>query len=261
MPFTPAHAAAAIPFQRTRLITSALVIGCFSPDFEYFLRLGPKGDDFGHTLAGLFVFDLPLAILTLWLFHTYATEPIVAWLPAGIRRRLPSSTALLSMRSVRGISLVLLSILVGEATHILWDSFTHAGYWPYRHWHFLSRTMELPFVGQVEYVKVLQHVSSVAGLVVLLVWIWHWYRHTAPIRSLRMERPGKDDRVVLAVLCIAAAGAALLRGFLGFNMPITPHECEVLLAEAVTTAVTVFWVEIVVYGLLRAQKRSRLKNV
>lgn len=260
MPFTPAHAAAAIPFQRTRLIPSALVIGCFSPDFEYFLRLAPKGD-FGHTFLGLFVLDLPLSILILWLFHTYATEPILAWLPTGIRRRLPSSTALKSMRSVRGIALVSLSILVGEATHILWDSFTHAGYWPDHHLHFLSRTMELPIVGQVQYIKLLQYLSSLAGLVVLLVWFWHWYRHTAPIRTLRIERPGKGDRAVLAIFCIAAAGAALLRGFLGVNMPITPHECEVLLAEAVTTAVTVLWIEIVVYGLLRAQKRSRLKNV
>ena len=39
MPFTLSHAAAALPFRRTRLIKSALVIGCFAPDFEYFIPL------------------------------------------------------------------------------------------------------------------------------------------------------------------------------------------------------------------------------
>lgn len=259
MPFTPAHAAAAIPFRRTRLIPSALAVGCFSPDFEYFLRLGPKGG-FGHTLTGLFVFDLPVSLLILWLFHAYATDPILAWLPAGVCQRLPSSTALSSMRNVRGIALISVSILIGGATHLLWDSFTHPGYWPYRHWHLLSRTAELPIAGQVQYFKVLQHLSTLAGLAVLLIWFRHWYKHTAPIRSLRTEQPGKDESAVFAVLCLVAVVAAFLRGLIGVSMPIDPHECEVLLADAVTTAITVFWVEIVVYGVFRVQKRSRLKS-
>ena len=259
MPFTPAHAAAAIPFQRTPLIPSALVIGCFSPDFEYFLRLAPKGS-FGHTLTGMFVFDLPMALLILWLFHAYATEPIVAWLPTTVSQRLPSSTAMSSMRNARGIALVSISILIGAATHLLWDSFTHPGYWPYHHWLFLRRTTELPIVGQVHCFKVLQYLSSLTGLLVLLIWFWHWYSHTMPIRSLRTERPRKDESAVFAVLCIVAVVAAFLRGVLGVGMPMNSREGEVLLAEAVTTAIAVFWFEIVVYGVLRAQKRSRLKN-
>jgi hypothetical protein len=259
MPFTPAHAAAALPFQRTRLIPSALVIGCFSPDFEYFLRLAPKGG-FGHTLAGLFLFDLPVSLLVLWLFHAYAKEPLLTWLPTGVRQRLPSSTALSSMRNERGIALISTSILIGAATHLLWDSFTHPGYWPYHHWHFLSRTAELSVVGQVQYYEVLQHLSTLAGLLVLLIWFRHWYTHTQPRCSLTTERPRKDERAVFPVLCAVAVAAAVLRGVLGVRMPINPHQCEVFLAEAVITSITVFWVEVVVYGLLRAQTRARLKN-
>jgi hypothetical protein len=67
MPFTLSHPAAAIPFLRTRLVPSALVIGCMVPDFEYFLRFAPEGG-FGHSLPGVFVFDLPVAFIALWLF-------------------------------------------------------------------------------------------------------------------------------------------------------------------------------------------------
>lgn len=259
MPFTLAHAAAAIPFRRTRLISSALVIGCFSPDFEYFIRLAPRGG-FGHTLPGLFVFDLPVSLMILWLFHSFAREPILAWLPPSICQRLPSSTALKSMQTVCGIALASVSVLIGAATHILWDSFTHPGFWPVRHLHFLSRTMVLPVVGQVPYFRVLQHFSTLAGIVVLLIWFWHWYKHTAPIRPLITERAGKDENTVFVVLCIVAVVAAFLRGLFGVSIPINRHEGKVFLEEAVITAITVLWLEIVAYGILRAQKRSRLKN-
>src|SRR5579875_1686228 len=67
VPFTPAHTVAALPFRRSRrLDMAALVVGCLSPDFEYFLRGEARGS-FGHTLTGLIVLDLPLSLLVLWL--------------------------------------------------------------------------------------------------------------------------------------------------------------------------------------------------
>ena len=43
MPFTPAHVAAALPFRRTRLIWSALIVGTIAPDLEYYVRLNADG--------------------------------------------------------------------------------------------------------------------------------------------------------------------------------------------------------------------------
>jgi hypothetical protein len=128
MPFTISHAAAAIPFQRTRLIPPALVIGCMVPDFEYFLRFSPGGG-FGHRLPGIFFLDLPLALVTLWLFHVYAKEPLYTWLPQSVRRRIRLGPASLPVGNLAGFTLVVFSILIGIATHILWDSFTHRNLW------------------------------------------------------------------------------------------------------------------------------------
>lgn len=257
MPFTLAHAAAAIPFQRTRLIPSALVIGCFSPDFEYFIRLGPKGI-FGHTFPGLFAFDLPVSVLVWWLFHAYAKEPILAWLPADIRQRVPSSSPLSSLRNAREIVLILISIIIGAATHILWDAFTHRSFWPYDHWSFLRRAFRLPVVGPLRSYTILQHLSTLVGLIVLLIWFWHWYRHTAPIRSPKVEQASGSRTAVLA-LCVAAAVAGFLRGLLGVGVPANLHENTIFLAEVVTTAITVFWLEIVACGVIRAHRRFRQK--
>src|SRR4051812_35242541 len=137
MPFTISHAAAALPFRHTRLVMSALVIGCFGPDLEYFLWLRPHGH-FGHTLPGLFLFDLPACLVVLMLFHWYAKAPLVACLPVHLRERIAKGGGL-EIRSISKFLLVCASIMVGVLTHVVWDSFTHDSY-------FLGRALDLKFL-------------------------------------------------------------------------------------------------------------------
>ena len=87
MPFTLAHAAAALPFRRSSLIVSALIIGTMAPDFEYFLRLRVD-DGFGHTLKGAFLLTLPLALFVLWTSHAFVQRLVADLLPDRLERRL-----------------------------------------------------------------------------------------------------------------------------------------------------------------------------
>ena len=169
MPFTLAHAAAALPFRRTRLITSGLVIGCFAPDFEYFVRLVPQGT-FGHTLPGLIALDVPLGLVVFGLYHKYAKGPLWLWMPKGIRQRVERGQYATPFKNATHAALVLVSILSGATTHIVWDSLTHPSFWPYQHWHFLSYTVLLPIAGSVQLYKLLQHASTAFGIIVLLIW-------------------------------------------------------------------------------------------
>jgi Domain of unknown function (DUF4184) len=180
VPFTLSHAAAAIPFRRTRLVTSALVMGCFAPDFAYFVYLKPHGA-FGHSLAGALYLDLPASLLALWLFHSFVRQPLLFFLPGGVRRRLKDGGAAgFSFRPQSRFAMIVLSIVVGIATHIIWDSFTHNDYWPYRHWGFLRQYVNLPITGKMEMDKLLEYGSTFFGLAVLAFWLWHWYRTTIP---------------------------------------------------------------------------------
>ena len=261
MPFPLSHPAAAIPFLRTRLVPSALVIGCMVPDFEYFLRFAPQGG-FGHTLPGVFLFDLPVAFIALWLFHAYAKEPLYTWLPESVRRRIQLGPAALPVRNIAQFALVLLSILIGVATHILWDSFTHPNFWPYHHWQFLHRTVQLPGYGTMEYLRVIQHASTVFGAAVLLLWFRHWFRRTAPIQPETARYPRKNHRAALFVICIVALIAAVLSGFLipEFRTPHHITERKLLFERAVITAINIFWLGVVVYGALRARARNKLQD-
>jgi len=263
MPFTISHVAAALPFQRTRLIPSALVIGCMVPDFEYFLRFYPGGG-FGHRLPGIFLLDLPLALATLWLFHAYAKEPLYSWLPQSVRRRIRLGPATPPFENLGQFVLVLLSILIGIATHILWDSFTHPTLWLYPRWQFLRRTVQVPLYGPMEHARVIEHLSSVFGALILLIWFWHWYRSTAPMHPEPSRTSRTNSRTALLVVCAVALAAAALRAFLlmhGIGAPFHIHKDKLALKAAVITAITVFCFGVVVYGAIRARVQSALQNV
>jgi Domain of unknown function (DUF4184) len=82
MPLTFAHPAVVLVFSRkSKYINfSALVLGSMAPDFEYFLRGRPAGE-IGHELPGFFFFNLPLAALVYFIYHTFIHRPLMDHLP------------------------------------------------------------------------------------------------------------------------------------------------------------------------------------
>ena len=250
VPFTLAHAAAAYPFRRSRLILSALIIGTFAPDLEFFLRFTPKGR-FGHTVPGIFLFSLPVAFGVYCLFHAFVKEPLAALLPRVVRERISIGANPVSLRRPLELIQVLVSILAGAATHVLWDSFTHAGYWPYRHLPFLAASFFLPFVGEVHGYKVLQEASTLAGCVAVAFWFRHWVRTAPERREFAGARvPGAQVQVVRFALPLMALIAALVRAELGDGFPTSPHLLEMWLGDFVVTAITLAWLGLLTWGFL-----------
>ena len=258
MPFTLSHAAAALPFRRTRLVMSALVIGCFAPDFEYFIPFAHHGS-FGHSLPGVFVLDLPLSLIVLWLFHRYAKEPLAACLPASARARLQLGPRTLSIDSLSRFALIVFSILVGIATHILWDSFTHSGNWISHHLRFLSVDVSLPLFGPRPWYGILQYVSSALGIVILLLWGIHWYRDAVPVQSKPDRKLVKGDRIALACLFLIALFAALVRA-IALGVPNGVHGAQRFMTIAAITGIAVFCSEIVIYGVVRNRIRNTVNT-
>ena len=257
MPFTLSHAAAALPFQRTRLVPSALVVGCFAPDFEYFL--GHHGA-FGHKLPGVFLFDLPLSFAVLWLFHHFAKEPLAACLPDGARERFVLGPKSLSIHSLSRFAIIAASILIGIATHILWDSFTHEGHWPTDNWDLLRECVTLPLFGLRPWYAILQYISSVFGLAVILLWYIHWYRNTPPVYPPPDRRSVTSCRIAIASAFAVALLAALARAAIG-GVPNGIHGSQRFMADAAITGIAIFWIEVVIYGFLRNRSEARSNAV
>jgi hypothetical protein len=259
MPFTLAHAAAAIPFRRSRLIHSAIVMGCFAPDFPHLLSLSSRML-FGHTFAGMFVFDLPLAIAALWLFHSFIKQPMLIFLPVGIRSRLRSSANTFRFWPWERLSLIVLSILIGTATHIFWDAFTHPGSWIYRHWAFLRGSFELPVTGEIQAYKLLEYVSSIFGVAVLAVWIWGWYGATKSSATPVAEpMNAAQNRTFVASLPVLATFGGALLAYHNNGIQVQIRSIVHFTADMLISAITFFLLGLLVFGVIGRCKPASVR--
>jgi len=172
MPFTAAHPAAILPLLRNSRWFSAtgLIAGSIAPDFEYFLLL-PFFKTSSHSLEGLLVFNLPVAIVIATIFQLLIRKPLVAHLPDWLQQRalaVPEIQWVAFLRE-RWITF-LFSIIVGAATHLLWDSFTHESGYFVEKWSFLSQKVSTPWK-EMTICRFLQHGSTVAGGLAILFYI------------------------------------------------------------------------------------------
>ncbi|PRY03982.1 uncharacterized protein DUF4184 [Pontibacter ummariensis] len=130
MPFTFSHPAVVLPLKylpKGWVSLTGLVVGSVVPDFEKFIKMEP-GNTFSHTWHGLFWFNLPLGILLAFVFHVIVRNPLVDHLPLFLKKRLVRFKSFnwpLYFRKHYGI--VMLSVLIGAFSHLVWDSFTHKG--------------------------------------------------------------------------------------------------------------------------------------
>lgn len=171
MPFTFSHPALVLPLtrlpQRWYSLTG-LVVGSMVPDFEYFIRMDVLGI-YGHSLAGLFWFDLPLGLLLCFIYHDLVRNPLLANLPFIFRSRLEQYSDFNWDQSFRRrIAIVIISVLVGSATHLFWDGFTHRYGFFARHSNYLLHTVRLGSLHISRY-GLLQHGSSIVGGIIVLV--------------------------------------------------------------------------------------------
>ncbi|TXE06475.1 DUF4184 family protein [Gelidibacter salicanalis] len=174
MPFTFSHPAIVLPLTflpRQWFSLTGLVIGSLTPDFEYFLRMRIKSN-YSHTIDGLFWFDLPLGMLLAFLFHNNVRDRLFDNLPTFLKSRFLTFKQFDWNRHFKRNSLIVtISILIGAASHIFWDSFSHD------HGYFVQTIPALQnsvyFLGrQIPILKILQHSSTLLGGLVIAFAIY-----------------------------------------------------------------------------------------
>ncbi|MFI6411214.1 DUF4184 family protein [Streptomyces sp. NPDC050585] len=199
MPFTLSHAAAVLPgirrsgAARGPLVASALVMGSMSPDMTYFAdSVVPGAMTFGdvtHSPLGVLAVDpLVTALLTaLWLM---VREPLVALLPGRWRGRVYAVLRGRPWRERRPWALAVwfyLSAVVGAATHVVWDLFTHADRWGVR---------VLPVLGDLVAGFPLYLYAQYGGsALALAALVWFGYGALRRVPADRAEAAGAVDAV------------------------------------------------------------------
>jgi hypothetical protein len=195
VPFTLSHPAAVLPFLRTPLLPAGLVIGSMVPDLPYFLPVGiPRG--LTHSLVGSFTIDLAMGLIAFAVWRFVLRAPLRDFSPRWLRERWHPDVG--GAGVIRAIGLLVLSLLVGIATHQVWDSFTHPDGWVVLRVGLLRGQLGSNTVSHWA-----QYASSVGGLVILLVWAILWIRRTPP-RSARFAKTSVRSRAAAWLTVVAA---------------------------------------------------------
>ncbi len=184
MPFTISHAAVASPLYRVPrryLSLSGLIIGSMVPDFLYFFRLNPYADD-GHHFPGILLYDLPLALLLAYAWHHWWRYPLMKYSPPFAAARLERYRYFnWHQYFSRHFGIVILSTLLGIATHLFLDGFTH------QEGFFVTHIS--PLQGNWGHMPAwywMQILTSVAGLMILF-----YYFFKIPVkRPQKINAPG-----------------------------------------------------------------------
>jgi len=169
MPFTFSHPAIVLPLNRlskNRISLTALIIGSLTPDFEYFIRMRVLSI-YSHTWSGMFWFDLPLGLVLLIIYNRLIRNKVIDRLPRYFNQRLSE------FKNERPVSLganfivVVTCLLIGVASHIFWDSFTHPMGYFVKHSHLLSHKIIIKHFPIPVY-SILQQLSSIAGALIII---------------------------------------------------------------------------------------------
>ncbi len=268
MPFTLSHPAAILPLIRHPFVVPALIAGSMAPDVPVFARIQATeavwweplfNQTHTHSAAGAVGVDLGYALGLMGLY-LLLRRPVLALVPplaarAGIREageprphgRGPAGALRLALWTG-------LSALIGIVTHIVWDSFTHYQMFFHKNVAFMSTEV----IGGLDVLRLLQHLSTVAGLLIIGVWLLRRWRATPPTPltgSAVLTAPARS--VVLAVLAVAAAGGAAW----GLTEPYATASLEHAAREIASGGGLVLTVTLMLYAIGRHVFLSLHRNV
>ncbi|MEP6735582.1 MAG: DUF4184 family protein [Chryseolinea sp.] len=247
MPFTPAHVAIVTPFLRSRRLSAiALIIGSMAPDFEYFFKF-KVNSHFSHTMVGLFIFDLPVTYGLAFIFLTIVRNNLISNLPIFLQLKLQEVWTIdIRETLLNRWPIFIASALLGAASHIFWDAFTHNNTIFTSNLSIYKGTY-VPYEG-VKYPLwyALQHISTGIGLLIVMVYIlvqkpkgiirlnvpklWYWMfliifiGITVWVRFAIEPSAWKEGNVVVTFISGLCIGAVLC-GVINFDNPIlNPHQ-------------------------------------
>ena len=201
---------------------SALVIGSMVPDFWYFAPFALTRAD-THGIAGLFWFCVPVGVLVYLAYHAIVKVPLFGLLPAGLARRLAADPAGAPGFPRASVFALVANVFLGALTHLAWDALTHQGSVVDRVPALRARLFSIGSYEAYGY-SVLQHVSTVAALLLLAWWSWRWWR-LAPLAPAGAR--GVSPAIAIAML--AAVGLAV--AWVGFSAFAVAWERRAGIAE------------------------------
>ena len=185
MPFTLSHAVLAPPLAKLlgqRLPIAALAIGCMLPDLHRLFTL--RQDPTPHLWSALLYPNLFLGLVFCALWYLLYRPALYRFV--GVHHPLNLNTIKSALGFVGGM---ILALLIGNATHLIWDGLTHHDFRSFAFQDFLAQSVQL---GTDIYPmhRVLQIGSSILALPFLLWMSLHYYKKYQQIKPVSIKVRG-----------------------------------------------------------------------
>jgi hypothetical protein len=248
MPLTFSHPAIVLPatyLPKKYYSLSALIMGSMAPDFEYFIRM--KGfSRYSHTWTGLFWFDVPLSIILLFIFHNLVRNTLIENLPFSLNVRLSAFDNFNWNKYFQeNIIVVFISLIVGIASHLVWDDFTHTGGYFVRVIPFLNGDIRL-FNHNIPIADILQYGCSIVGGLVMIIVVF----------KLPEGNKTKKDNIfnfwlMVSVITISVFNLRIISGRM-YNRGIYSEDIIVSIISAALIGITILCI------FLRESKRQKI---
>ncbi|MEO6070048.1 MAG: DUF4184 family protein [Chitinophagaceae bacterium] len=170
MPFTFSHPAIVLPLQRYKRFSfslTGLITGSLTPDFEYFIKM--KGErEYGHSLLGIFWFDIPMAFLLGLVFHLIIKNPLLNNSPYFIQRKFEKERKFDWWNYIlNDYVIVLISIFIGVISHLFLDSFTNENGFFVTHFAVLKYSIRTDYTA-IYFNNILSYFLSVLGIIIII---------------------------------------------------------------------------------------------
>ena len=224
---------------------SALVVGSLAPDFRYFLNLAPRSH-FGHSFKGVFVVCLPVGLAVLWIFQQVMKQPLISLAPRSHQQRLVALAKPFPWGGARRFALIMASLLLGAISNLAWDAFTHDSGLVVRNVPDMRVPLE-EFGTHRPLYNVLQHGSSILGLLILVFWYWRWFKRTPPqpVPPYLQMNARTKKWLVGSILALATSAAAVYAFFYSYHM--SPF--GLFLGAFVVTSISLIYIETLAFSL------------
>lgn len=216
------------------------------PDFEFFLRL--SDDRFiAHSFVGLFVFCIPVGLICLYLFHNLLKFPLLSLLPHNHQSRLHHIANGFTFFPFKRFCSIVLALMIGAVSHLTWDALTHESGWMISLFPILEQHMFTAAGMRLKVYDVLQHCSSIGGIVVLVYSYRMWYKHALVKKSHTPAE--KNSSVKLFILNAGIGGISCCAGIL-YAFKTTPPVDQVtpFIALALVASVSALFLVWIVYS-------------
>ncbi|MFI6223511.1 DUF4184 family protein [Nocardia salmonicida] len=237
MPITFAHPVAVLPFARYLPLT-ALVAGSIAPDVVYYLP-GPLSGTTTHSVVGVLCWDLLIGLVLLVAFRLSAG-------PASALLRLAPSSSPDPRSAGREVVSTVTAIVLGAATHVVWDSFTQTTGFAVQHAALLRTSVIEPH----KTYNVLGYLSSLLGTAALTYLVVRRAQRT-------VRTPTWAHRAVVAVLLAAPVIGAVL----AVDDPVTRVSTYDLVRHTIVGAAQAMMVAWAAYTVLWHLGTGRVRSL